>query len=88
MLYPSDDAMEFSKRFGDPKRPMRAAKYAEWEKNQKTARIEGNLPLLHQDHDLLVKLEIEFDELVRKTLQAGPHNVRRSAEDPPTDGRS
>ncbi|KAJ9474216.1 hypothetical protein PHBOTO_004296 [Pseudozyma hubeiensis] len=80
LLSPSEDSIRFSARFGDSRRPLRAQQYAQWELDKKAERIRQNLPRLRQDHDLLVKLETEFEDLVRKTTQAGPHHVRRNME--------
>ena len=44
----------------------------------RSRRIRQHLGELRLDHDLLVELETEFDNLVRRTLKPGPHNVRRS----------
>ncbi|CDU25437.1 uncharacterized protein SPSC_05330 [Sporisorium scitamineum] len=50
-------------------------------RENKYAHVDRNKEAFHQNHDLLNKLESEFDELVQTTAERGPELVRRSLSD-------
>ncbi|SJX64291.1 uncharacterized protein SRS1_14940 [Sporisorium reilianum f. sp. reilianum] len=80
-LSPSEAQIDyFERNLRDPRRPSQSQRLAEQYRAAKTQRILDNLRELNQDGEFLVKLETEFDDLLRRTTERGPDLVRRSLD--------